>query len=130
MEADRTGAAGEGTVHTMRLHGTAARLTILIDEADQWHHRPLYVEIVHRAHRDGLAGATVLRGIEGFTALSEIHSSHLFALSEHLPIAIIIVDNHQRIEKFLVTLEDLMSKGVVLVDDVKIIRYQADPRRR
>ena len=96
----------------MRLEGSAARLTILVDEADHWHHRPLYAEIVHRAHRDGLAGATVLRGVEGFAALSAIHTSHLFALGEHLPVVIIIVDDHQRIRAFVDSLEEMMHKGV------------------
>ncbi len=52
----------------MRLEGHALRLTILIGEDDVWHHKPLYHEIVHRAHAAGLAGATVLRGIEGYGA--------------------------------------------------------------
>jgi PII-like signaling protein len=117
----------------MRLHGSAARLTILVDEADQWHHRPLYVEIIHRAHRAGLAGATALRGIEGFAALSEIHTTHLFTLGEHLPVVIVIVDDHRRVQQFVDSLDEILPKGVALLDDVEVIRYHADPghqRRR
>ncbi len=114
----------------MRLQGTAARLTILVDEADQCHHRPLYVEIIHRAHRAGLAGATALRGIEGFAALSDIHTSHLFTLGEHLPIVIYIVDDHRRIREFVDSLDEILPKGVVLLDDVEVIRYHADTRHR
>ncbi|NES17005.1 MULTISPECIES: DUF190 domain-containing protein [Micromonospora] len=114
----------------MHLQGSAQRLTIVVDEADQWHHRPLYVEIVHRAHRQGLAGATVLRGIEGFAAGSTIHAAHLFALGEHLPAVIVIVDDHQRIAQFLPTLDEILHKGVVLLDDVEVIRYVAAPRQR
>lgn len=50
----------------MSLQGPALRLTVLIGEDDTWRHKPLYTEIVHRAHSAGLAGATVLRGIEGY----------------------------------------------------------------
>jgi PII-like signaling protein len=114
----------------MRQQGSAARLTILVDEVDQWHHRPLYVEIIHRAHRDGLAGATALRGVEGFAAASQIHTSHLFTLGEHLPVVIVIVDDHQHIHTFLDTLDELLHNGVALLDDVEVIRYQRDPRRR
>ncbi len=112
----------------MRLQGSAARLTILVDEADRWHHTPLYVEIVHRAHRDGLAGATAVRGVEGFAAASDIHTSHLFALGEHLPVVITIVDSHDRVRAFLDSLDEVMSKGVVLLDDVEVILYRADPQ--
>ncbi|BAC69031.1 hypothetical protein AQJ43_09940 [Streptomyces avermitilis] len=49
-----------------RLTGGALRVTVLIGESDTWHHKPLYTEIVHRAHAAGLAGASVFRGIEGF----------------------------------------------------------------
>lgn len=114
----------------MRQHGSATRLTIFVDEADQWHHKPIYVEIIHRAHRAGLAGATALRGVEGFAALSEIHTPHLFTLGDHLPLVIIIVDDRQRLRTFLDGLDGMLDKGVALLDDVEVIRYQAEPRQR
>jgi PII-like signaling protein len=115
----------------MRTEGRAARLTILVDENDRWQHHSLYVEIVHRAHAEGLAGATVLRGIEGFAGISDVHTTHLFRLGDHLPILITIVDDHTRIEAFLHTLDDILDKGVVLLDDVEVIRFhrEAAPRR-
>ena len=72
----------------MRLEGPAVRLTIFIGEDDQWHHKPLYHEIVHRAHKAGLAGASVLRGVEGFGASSRIHTTRLLSLTEDLPLAV------------------------------------------
>lgn len=76
----------------MKLSGRALRLSIFIGEGDIWHHRSLYAEIVHRAHKAGLAGATVIRGIEGFGASSRIHTPHLFRLSSDLPLLIVIID--------------------------------------
>ena len=67
------------------IDGPALRLTIFIGESDRWHHKPLYTEIVHRAHAAGLAGASVLRGIEGYGASSRIHTNRLLSLSEDLP---------------------------------------------
>ncbi len=107
----------------MRLHGPAQRLTILIGESDQYRHRPLYTEIVHRARKMGLAGASVFRGIEGFGASSRIHTSRLLSLSEDLPIAVVIVDVPERISAFVAELDELVTEGLVIVDPVEVYRY-------
>jgi len=106
-----------------RLTGPALRVTIFIGENDTWHHKPLYTEIVHRAHAAGLAGASVFRGIEGFGASSLIHTSRLLSLSEDLPVAIVIVDTEERVRAFLPTLDELVTEGLVILDDCEVIRY-------
>ena len=99
------------------------RLTIFVGESDQWHHRPLYTEIVHRAHAVGLAGASVLRGVEGYGASNHIHTTRLLSLSDDLPVAVIIVDTEERIRAFLPQLDELISEGLAIVDPVEVIRY-------
>ena len=107
----------------MRLTGTAQRLTIIVGDSAHWHHKPLFTEIVHRAHQAGLAGATVLHGVEGFGATSRIHTARILSLSEDLPVVIIIVDSHDRIAAFLPQLDELVSEGLVILDDAEVIRY-------
>lgn len=107
----------------MRLSGTALRVTIFIGENDIWHHKPVYSEIVHRAHKAGLAGASVFRGIEGYGASSLIHTARLLSLSEDLPVAVVIVDDEERIRAFLPQLDELVSEGLVILDDCEVIRY-------
>jgi PII-like signaling protein len=107
----------------MKLEGPAVRLTIFISEDDCWRHKPLYHEIVHRAHQAGLAGASVLRGIEGFGASSRIHTTRLLSLTEDLPVVVIIVDQEDRIRGFLPQLEELVTEGLVILDPVEVIRY-------
>jgi len=106
-----------------RLTGSALRLTVHIGENDTWHHKPLYAEIVHRAHAAGLAGASVFRGVEGFGASSLIHTSRLLSLSEDLPVAVVIVDTEPRVREFLPQLDELVTEGLVTLDDCEVIRY-------
>ncbi|MDH6432067.1 PII-like signaling protein [Streptomyces sp. SAI-144] len=106
-----------------RLTGSALRVTVYIGENDTWHHKPLYTEIVHRAHAAGLAGASVFRGIEGFGASSLIHTSRLLSLSEDLPVAVVIVDTETRVREFLPQLDELITEGLVTLDDCEVIRY-------
>ncbi|ARP73532.1 hypothetical protein LK07_31370 [Streptomyces pluripotens] len=117
------------------LNGRALRLTVYIGEDDTWHHKPLYSEIVHRAHAAGLAGASVFRGIEGFGASSRIHTSRLLSLSEDLPVAVVVVDTEDRVREFLPQLDELVDEGLVTLEECEVVRYvgrsgldQADPK--
>ena len=115
----------------MTRQGAARRLTIHIGENDTWHHRPLYTELVHRAHAAGLAGATVLRGIEGFgRSSSRIHTSRILSLSEDLPIVVVIVDEPEEIERFLEDVRELVTEGLVTTEDVDVVlhRYRSADR--
>jgi PII-like signaling protein len=107
-----------------RLEGRARRVTVYLGEDDTWHHKPLYTEIVHRAHEAGLAGASVFRGIEGFGTSSRIHTSRLLSLSEDLPVAVVIVDAAERIDEFLPQLEELVTEGLVVVEDVQVVSHR------
>jgi len=107
----------------MKLQGPAERLTIFIGESDQHNHRPLYTEIVERAHNAGLAGATVVRGFEGFGASSRIHTSRILRMSEDLPVIIVIIDEPERIDAFLPVLDELISEGLVVREQIEVVKY-------
>lgn len=115
LEAEMTERTGERT-------GRALRMTVYIGESDTWHHKPLYTEIVHRAHRAGLAGASVFTGVEGFGASSLVHTQRLLSLSEDLPVAVVVVDEEERVRAFLPELEELVSGGLVTLDACEIVR--------
>jgi PII-like signaling protein len=105
------------------LQGPAQRLTVIVGESDTVGHRPLYTEIVHRAHEAGLIGASVFRGIEGFGATGQVHTTRLLDLAEDLPVTVVIVDNAERIGAFLPQLEELVGDGLVLLEDVQVVHH-------
>jgi len=111
----------------MKLEGRQKRLTIFIGESDRHGHTPLATEIVQRAHKAGLAGASVFRGVEGFGASNHIHTTRILSLSDDLPIAIVIVDTEERIGAFLTDLDELIAEGLVIVDDVDVVKYVGRP---
>ncbi|HEY9899958.1 MAG TPA: DUF190 domain-containing protein [Pantanalinema sp.] len=108
----------------MHLEGPGKLLSIYLGETDKWHHQPLYVAIIERARREGLAGATVLRGEAGFGAHSRIHTAHLLTLSTDLPVVIQIVDSAERIARFRPILDEMVQEGLVTLQDVEVVTYR------
>jgi len=106
----------------MRLSGSAKMIRIHFGEDDRWQGKPLYEAIVEEARRQDLAGATVYRGIEGYGASSRIHRRHLLTSSD-LPVMVCIVDEEQKIQRFLPTLERMVNEGLIAISDVEVIRY-------
>lgn len=109
----------------MKLEGEGLLVRIFVGESDRWDGVPLYEAIVQRAREKGLAGATVLRGIEGFGAHNLIHTTRILRLSEDLPIVIEIVDRKEPIEAFLPELDAMIPEGLVTLEPVQVILYRA-----
>jgi PII-like signaling protein len=105
------------------LQGPAQRLTVIVGETDTVEHRPLYTEIVHRAHAAGLAGASVFRGLEGYGSSGLVHTTRLLDLAEDLPVSVVIVDTAEKIGAFLPQLEEIITDGLVLVEDVQVVHH-------
>jgi PII-like signaling protein len=112
----------------MRLEGEGKLVRIFIGESDHWHGKPLYDAIVQLARKEGLAGATVVRGIEGFGAESHMHTTRLLRLSEDLPVVIEIVDTVENIDRVLPLLDAMVEEGMVTVEKVHVIAYRQKPR--
>lgn len=108
-----------------RLEGEGKLLRIFIGESDRWHGKPLYQAIVERVREQGLAGATVIRGIEGFGADSHLHTSRILRLSEDLPVVVEIVDEAERIDAILPLLDEMVEEGMVTVERVHVVSYRS-----
>jgi hypothetical protein len=111
----------------MELKKDAKLLRVFLGESDKVHHSALYDVIVREAHKRGLAGATVLRGVMGFGPTSHIRSDRILDLSSDLPLIVEIVDEEEKINGFLDVLNDLFESskcgGLVTVENVEVIRY-------
>jgi PII-like signaling protein len=109
----------------MKIEGDRRLLRVYIGESDRAEGLPLYEWIVQRARTRGLAGATVLRGIEGFGAASRIHRASILRLSADLPIVVELVDSREAIEQFLAELEPVIGGGMVTLERVEVVLYRA-----
>jgi len=107
----------------VKISGKARRLRIYVGESDHYKGMPLYHAIVIKAKELGLAGATVLRGIEGFGANSRLHTARILVLSSDLPVVIDIVDSIEYIDKILPFLDEAVKEGLITIEDVEIIKY-------
>jgi uncharacterized protein len=108
-----------------RLEGEGKLLRLFIGESDTWHGKPLYQAIVERVRKEGLAGATVVRGIEGFGADSHLHTSRILRLSEDLPVVIEIVDTPEQIDRVVPILDEMVGEGMLTLERVQIVSYRS-----
>lgn len=117
----------------MRLAGDAKLLRIFVGERDRVGHKPLYEVIVQRAKESRLAGATVLRGVEGFGAGSVIHTAKILELAEDLPFVVEIVDTEEKIREFMGVVDQLFEDsgagGLVTLEKAEIIKY-SQPKKK
>jgi len=112
----------------MKIEVEAKLVTIFVNSTDQWHGHPLYAAILQLCQTKGIAGATVVRCVEGYGSSRRLHTTRLLELSENLPVRIEIVDIPERIEPLLADLETMIGEGLVTVGNVHIMKYLADPK--
>ncbi len=99
----------------------ALRLRVLIGESDHHGGQPLYTAIVEAARRAGLAGATVLKGIEGYGSHAVVHAARIVDLSADLPVVVELIDAPDVIRGFLPELTAMVPDGVIALEDVRIV---------
>ncbi len=99
-------------------------LRIFIGESDKYKGKSLYEWLVVKAKKEGLAGATVFRGLMGFGANSRIHTSKILRLSLDLPVVVEIVDTPEKIAKFLTTIESVVTEGLITLEKTEVQIYR------
>jgi protein CrcB len=112
----------------MQIEGDAQRVTVYIGSSDTWNGGNLATAIVERCRAMGIAGATVTRGVMGFGKQSLVHKAHFLGLSDDLPERVEVVDRPERVAALLPILDEMVGGGLVVVEDVKVVRYLHDPK--
>ena len=106
-----------------RLEGEHTRLRVYIGEHDRHGRDPLYDAIVRMLRREGIAGATVVRGVMGFGANSILKTANILRLSDDLPLVIEVVDTRENIDRVLPKLDEMIDEGMVTMERVSVVRY-------
>src|SRR5262249_22685867 len=115
----------------MPLEGEAQRVTVYLGSSDTWRGRNLAMAIVERCRAMGLAGARASLGVMGFGKHSRLHKARLLGLSDDLPERVEVIDRPERIAQLLPVLEEMVDGGLIVVEDVRVVRYRphADPKK-
>jgi uncharacterized protein len=107
----------------MKLEGKAKMLRIHFGEDDKWQGKPLYRAIVEKCRELDIAGATVLRGIEGYGASTLIRRTHLLSFSHDAPVMVSVIDSEDKIQKLLSILDEMVGEGLIALSEVEVIKY-------
>ena len=110
------------------LNGEQVLVRIFIGESDRWHHQSLSSALVERLRQEHFAGATVFHGVAGFGAHSVLHTTRILRLSEDLPVVIEVVDSEDRMERLTAILDEMVTEGLVTIEKVRVLKYQARPQ--
>jgi hypothetical protein len=107
------------------LRGRHLLMRIYLGERDRWQGRPLADALVELLRREGFAGATVLRGVQGFGAHSRlVHRDSILRLSEDLPVLVEVVDREAKVRALLPRLEEMVGGGLITLEKVEVVRYR------
>lgn len=107
----------------MKLEGKATLLRIHFGEDDKWENKPLYRAIVEKCRELDIAGATVLRGIEGYGASTFIRRTHHLSFSHDAPVMVSVIDSEEKIRTLLPILDKMVVEGLIAISQVEVVKY-------
>lgn len=112
----------------MRVEDRGKLLRIYVDESCRYEGKPVYEAVVETCRREGIAGASVFRGIMGYGADQKIHAQRVLRLSADLPVMVEIVDSPENIDLLIPLIEAMIEDGLMTVENVQVIRYSRAQR--
>lgn len=98
----------------------AVQITIYVNEADEWHHRPLYMELLNYLRKENVAGATVLHAVAGFTGRERVHTASLVDAGGKLPLVLTFIDTEEHVARVMPTLKEMAAHRLIVRENVEI----------
>ena len=106
--------------------GMAVQVTVYLNEADQWHHRPLHLEILNYLRQESVYAATALHAVAGFLGRQQVKTSHLVDAGGQLPVVIIFVDTDEHVSRVLPTLKEMAAHRLIVRENVVLEQGNLD----
>jgi PII-like signaling protein len=104
----------------------AVQVTIYLNEADQWHHRPLHLEILQYLRDENVAGATALHAVAGFTGRQRVQTTHLVDAGGKLPVLITFIDTDEHVSRVLPKLREMAAHRLIVRENIVIEQGSLD----
>ncbi len=108
------------------MHIMAVQVTLYLNEADEWHHRPLYLEVLNYLRRENVAGAAAFHAVAGFTGRGGVESAHLVDVGGKLPVVITFVDADEHVNRVLPKLREMAAHRLIVRENVVIEQGSLD----
>jgi uncharacterized protein len=104
----------------------AVQVTMYLNEADQWHHRPLHLEVLNYLRKEGVYGATAVHAVAGFLGRHKVETSHLVDAGGKLPVIITFVDTDEHVNRVLPTLKEMAVHRLIVRENVVLEQGSLD----
>jgi PII-like signaling protein len=104
----------------------AVQITIYLNEADEWHRKPLHMEILNYLRSENVAGATVFHAVAGFTGRSKVQTSSLVDAGGKLPLIIIFIDTDEHVNRVMPKLREMAAHRLIVRENVVIEQGSLD----
>jgi uncharacterized protein len=96
----------------------AVQVTIYLNDADQWHRRPLHMEILNYLRKEGVYAATAVHAVAGFLGRHRVETAHLVDAGGKLPVIIVFVDTDEHVNRVLPTLKEMAAHRLIVRENV------------
>jgi PII-like signaling protein len=98
----------------------AVQVSVYLSEADEWHHRPVHLEMLKYLREQEVAGATVLHAVAGFTGHGRVKTSSLVDAGGKLPLVLTFIDLEEHVNRVLPHIKEMAPHRLIVSEKVTL----------